>query len=158
MSDILGIASAAAGGGLFGVLGSLINRGAGFFERRQRFAQEQARWEHERALHTLNMQARAKETEREIDLAQVKGNWEGLSTSLQAEASLDGGYTWVNAVRALVRPVLTLILVLISAIFYLHSGDKALLNTLAFDASAVVLWWFGDRARRDPPTMPQHTL
>ena len=37
----------AAAGGLFGIVGTALGRVAGFFERKQTFLQEQARWSHE---------------------------------------------------------------------------------------------------------------
>jgi len=47
------MAASAAGGGLFGLLGTALGRVAGFFERRQEQAHERARWQHETALHEL---------------------------------------------------------------------------------------------------------
>ena len=58
MSDILGIAASAAGGGLFGVLGTVAGRVAGFFETREAHKQERFRWEHESRLIELQMKAR----------------------------------------------------------------------------------------------------
>ena len=44
MADIAGLAASAAGGGLFGLVGTALGRLAGFFEKRQQLAHEKARW------------------------------------------------------------------------------------------------------------------
>ena len=81
----------------------------------------------------------------------------------QADAALPGGYPWVDAVRALVRPVLTPLLwgiyiVLVAMVLASPSGSTVVLDSLvddaAFAASAATLWWFGDRAPRARPSMP----
>ena len=40
MADIAGLAASAAGGGLFGLVGTALGRLAGFFEKRQQLANE----------------------------------------------------------------------------------------------------------------------
>jgi hypothetical protein len=49
MADIVGLAASAAGGGVFGLLGTVIGRAAGYFEQRQLQAHERARWQNERS-------------------------------------------------------------------------------------------------------------
>lgn len=110
MDNVLGIAASAAGGGLFGLLGTALGRVAGFFEARQTMAHEERRWVHESQLLELQQAAAAQETEAELAIAQSEGSWAGLQASLAAEASIGASYPWVNAVRALTRPVLTLLL------------------------------------------------
>jgi len=60
---IVGLGLDAAAGGVFGIIGTVIGRVAGFFERRQSFKQAQARWAHELELHKLQMQARSQEAD-----------------------------------------------------------------------------------------------
>lgn len=153
MADIIGIAASAASGGLFGLAGTALGRIAGFFERKQQNAHEQARWGHESALLELQMQARAEETEGEIALAETAGSWRGLEASMQAEAAIGASYKWVNAVRGLTRPCLTLLLWLIAGMIWFGAdaaGRSAITETATFAATAATLWWFGDRGpRRD---------
>lgn len=156
------IGSSALAGGLFGVIGTGIGRVLGWVERRDNHRQEQARWAHELALHRLQSQQAAAETEREAALVALQGSMSGLRESLVAEASLKGGYPWVDAARALVRPVLTPLLwvfylTLVSMVLahqpHLEAGLLArLLDDVAFAASAATLWWFGDRAPRRQPS------
>ena len=153
MADIMGLAASAAGGGLFGLFGTALGRLAGFFERRQEQRHEQARWAHEGQLLELQMAARREETEAELALADVSGSWKGLEASMQAEAAIGASYPWVNAVRGLTRPALTLLLWLIAIGIWFGAdieGQMAITETATFAATAATLWWFGDRGpRRD---------
>lgn len=151
MADILGLAASAASGGLFGLAGTAIARVASFFERRQQFKQEQARWSHETALLELQMRARQAETEAELALTETRGSWEGLVSSMQAEASIGESYLWVNAIRSLTRPGLTVLLWGIAGGIWLgadNAARSAITETATFAATAATLWWFGDRGPR----------
>lgn len=149
MDDVLGIAASAAGGGLFGLLGTALGRLAGFFETRQTMAHEERRWAHESELLERQQAAAAQETEAELAIAQSAGSWAGLQASLAAEAAIGASYPWVNAVRALTRPVLTLLLWAITSVIW-FSADMAdrssIIETATFAATAATLWWFGDRS------------
>jgi hypothetical protein len=151
MGDLIGLAASAAGGGVFGLIGTVIGRIAGLFERRQENAQEQARWKHEAALIELQMKARASELAGQESLAQTAGAWRGLAASVAADAAIGDSYRWVNAARALTRPLLTLLLWLITLLVW--SGAAAeqkagIVETATFAATAATLWWFGDRGNR----------
>jgi hypothetical protein len=151
MGDLIGLAASAAGGGVFGLIGTVIGRIAGLFERRQENAQEQARWKHEAALMELQMKARAPELAGQESLAHTAGAWQGLAASVAADAAIGDSYRWVNAVRALTRPLLTLLLWLITLLVW--SGAAAeqkagIVETATFAATAATLWWFGDRGNR----------
>ena len=148
MADMIGLAASAAGGGIFGLVGTALGRVAHYFERRQAQAHERARWGHETALIELQMQARAEETKAELALADARGSWAGLEASIRAEAAIAPSYRWVDAVRGLTRPALTLMLWLIAAGIYVAAdaaGRAAITETATFAATAATLWWFGDR-------------
>lgn len=157
LGDILGLGASAASGGLFGLLGNVTTKVLGYFEAEQQFKQKQAEWGHETDLLKLQMQAKAAETESEIALAGASGSWSGLTASLGAETSIGATYPWVNAVRALVRPVLTLGLAafLCAAFFAMAPGDidrAYVADSLVFAAVTAIVWWFGDRApKRSQP-------
>ncbi len=148
MAEIIGLAASAAGGGLFGLFGTALGRVAGYFEKRQSQAHERARWDHETQLTQLQMQASREETEAERALADTQGSWAGLSASMQAEAAIAASYRWVDAVRALTRPALTLLLWTIAGMIFLSAdaaSRSAIVDTATFAATAATLWWFGDR-------------
>ena len=153
--DILGTlvdaGSSAMSGGLFGLIGNVATKLVGYFEAEQQFKQKQAEWAHETDLLKLQMNAKQQETESEIQLAGASGSWSGLAASLAAEAAIGATYSWVNAVRALVRPALTfgLATFLCAAFFALAPGDidrAYVANSLVFAAVTAIVWWFGDRA------------
>jgi len=140
----------AAAGGLFGLVGTALGRLAGFFERKQSFNQEQARWSHELKLHELTMQSNAQETEAELALVAQAGSWKGLEASILADSAIGEGSLWVVNILRLVRPVLTLLLWMITAFIFSKTGDASVIDAAVFAATAATLWWFGDRAQKPP--------
>lgn len=147
--DWFGLAASAAGGGVFGVIGTALGRVAGFFEARQQHTFERAKWAHDLDLLRLEMDVRRVETETQIDLQQVEGSWQGLKASLNAEAAIPTSYPFVNAIRALTRPALTLLLWVITAMVFFNVGEalrERVVETAVFAATAATLWWFGDRS------------
>ncbi|KCZ58958.1 hypothetical protein [Hyphomonas chukchiensis] len=154
MADIAGLAASAAGGGIFGLIGSVIGRAAGLVERRQEQAQERARWEHEARMLDAQMRAKQQASEADLRLEDVAGGWRGLEASLAAEAAIGESYKWVQAVRGVMRPFLTLLLWLIIGMVFFGSGAAArgeIVETATFAATAATLWWFGDRGPRSDP-------
>ena len=150
MDDLIGLTASAAGGGVFGLLGTALGRVAGFFERRQQQDHERAKWQHETVLLELQMKADRQETEAELALAYTQGSWAGLEASMAADAAIAPSYRWVDAVRGLTRPALTLLLWLIAAAIFFGATDEgraAITETATFAATAATLWWFGDRGR-----------
>lgn len=151
MADVMTLGFEAAAGGLFGIFGTALGRVAGFFERRQTHIQEQARWGHEYKLHELNMLARSQETEMELALVAQSGSWAGLEASIKADAAIGKGSQWVVNTLRLVRPILTLLLWMITAWTFLRTQNEAIAEAAVFAATAATLWWFGDRAPK--PTL-----
>jgi hypothetical protein len=151
LGDLLGTGASALTGGLFGLVGNIATKVFGYFEAKQAFTEKVAEWSHETDLLKLQMQAKAAETEQEIHIAESQGSWSGLSASLSAEGTLASSYPWVNAVRSLVRPALTLGLAtfLSAAFFAMAPGDidrAYVADSLVFAAVTSIVWWFGDRA------------
>lgn len=148
MADILTLGLDAAAGGVFGLIGTALGRVSGIFERRAENAQEKARWEHEYRLHELNMTAREQESRIELELGNQIGSWNGLTASLQADATIGRASKWVINVLRLVRPSLTFLLWLITAGIFVQTQNQAIVEAAVFAATAATLWWFGDRAPR----------
>ena len=148
-AEWLGVAASAAGGGMFGVIGTFLGRVAGFFEARQQFEFEKARWQHDANMQRLSIEAEAAQADAELQRAGVEGSWSGLSESIRADAALASGFKWVEAIRALTRPALTLLLWLITALVFFNVDDSLkprIVETAVFAATAATLWWFGDRS------------
>ncbi|PHR61366.1 MAG: hypothetical protein COA43_03185 [Robiginitomaculum sp.] len=146
MANLLGLGLDAAAGGVFGIIGTGLGRVAGYFERKQSFVQEEKRWGHELKLHELQMKAHKQETEMELAIEAQKGSWKGLEASLHADANTGIASKWVINILRLVRPVLTLLLWLITGWIFSKTQDSTIASSAVFAATASTLWWFGDRA------------
>lgn len=161
MADLGSLFSAAAGGGLFGLLGNLANRGFAIWETREKrkdailgYEQETKRWVHEKDLLGIQMKQAQEGHEQDLERLGVEGSWQGLSESLRADAALPGSYGWVSAVRSLVRPILTLeSQAAVLVIYFFAVGaqraeiQSTIVDTVTFIATAAALWWFGERAQ-----------
>lgn len=151
IGSLIGTGASALTGGLFGLLGNVASKVIGLFEAKQAFDQKKEEWTHEERLLDMQVKAKAAETEEELAVTASTGSWTGLTESLKAETAIGASYAWVNAVRALVRPALTLGLgtFLCAAWFALPDGDPgrtSVADSLLFAAVTSIVWWFGDRA------------
>ena len=151
IGTLIGTGASALGGGLFGLVGNVASKLIGIVEAKQEFAQKKEEWGHEERLLDMQTKAKAAETEGELAVTASSGSWSGLAESLKAETAIGATYPWVNAVRALVRPALTLGLAsfLCAAFFALTPGDidrAYVADSLIFAAVTAIVWWFGDRA------------
>ena len=124
-------------------------------------------WGHEARLIELNMQARAAETENELKivLGQADADQRVASYGLVMH---DAGrvHRWVNDVRSIFRPFLTVFLWVIAGIILWKMTDwvgtglvtvETSVNLIdysvksaIFAASTATVWWFGDRAMSPP--------
>ena len=151
LGTLVGTGASALGGGLFGLVGNVASKVIGIFEAKQEFAQKKEEWGHEERLLDMQTKAKVQETEQELAVTATSGSWSGLGESLKAETAIGATYPWVNAIRALVRPALTLGLAsfLCAAFFALSPGDidrAYVADSLVFAAVTAIVWWFGDRA------------
>ncbi len=152
MDGLAELAGSTALGAVFGAAGSLGNRALGLVEARARREDRRLEMAHEAELHRLQLKARAPETESELLIAAA-----GAAAPLDAPEAL-GGYAWVEAARAMTRPVLTVLLwgvFLAMFVIVLESGLDAttraeaaatFVQAIAFAATTALVWWFGDRA------------
>lgn len=167
--DIAELATGAlgvAGGGVFGLLGSI---GSSFLKGR---AQEKDR-KHE--LDLLDRQQLFAVDDHQMNMAESRQSMSstGLVASIQADVAVSNLPQWAAAVKALYRPFLTTAL-LCSCIYIIWllvgalDGDNAIAQvfprteiiemiryavySLVFSTATSITWWFGDRAL-SPPSM-----
>lgn len=148
MSEWFGVAASAAGGGVFGMVGTALGRVVGLFEKAQDHRHEKDRWKHDESMRQLDMNAAREAAEAGREMANTEGRWAGLTASIEADADIAPSYKWVDAVRGLTRPSITLLLWIIAAIIFFNTpaeGRMQLVETVTFAATAATLWWFGDR-------------
>jgi hypothetical protein len=137
-TDILGNV---ASGGLLGLLGTGVNFALGYFQRKQ---------EHAQRIESLRLEGElnAAKTAGDVAVAREQGAAGAFVASQQAEANIGRSYKWVEAVRALTRPGLTLLLVILATIlrYSADAATKAYIDqNIIVTAVAAVTWWFGQR-------------
>lgn len=157
--DIGAILTGGTAGGLFGIFGQIANRWMTYKETKEKGKQDLERFKHEIELqkearvtaHEANEDAMSLNKEvTESDLARtvVTGSYAGLTESIKADAALKS-YKWVDAIKGLMRPGLTLGLTSITCVAYFVSNDHdyqgMTLATIASLTATCVVWWFGDR-------------
>jgi len=161
-ADIIGLGlNAAAGGGVLGILGSLGGRVIGFFEKKRDQKHEVKKWDnddkirkHEIRLHEMTMEADMQEGQIELSMAQQNASSIGYTASIAHDNAIGQAAQWViNALR-LVRPVLTLLLWIITAWIYAISRDPEIASSAVLAATAATFWWFGDRAPKAQVQIP----
>tara|TARA_R110000850_G_scaffold93465_7_gene197723 strand:- start:5004 stop:5522 length:519 start_codon:yes stop_codon:yes gene_type:complete len=164
LGDLLGTGASVASGGLFGLLGSVVGVFAKTYQEKQRQEWETKQQAYELQLLDMQMKQRAQETEHELAIVAQEGSWQGMSSS--QEMAMSGGEThmWVNDIKSLFRPALTLTLWIISLyLFTSLANDSKMLSqpevdelmkymvySIFFSASTATVWWFGDRALAPP--------
>jgi len=162
--DILGLGASVASGGVFGLIGAGIGVAGKYFTKKQEMKERALERTHELFLMKEQRETRAAETENELAITSLEGSYSGLKESIKADAlASKGASQWVVDMKAMFRPVLTVIMVLLSAVVFLtmtkagwisseESIDltKYMIYSIFFTSSTCVIWWFGDRALSPP--------
>lgn len=155
-SGIASLLTSAGSGGVLGLIGSIWT---GWLKGRKQEAElklNQQRFEHRLALLKIKAE----------QITQA-GSWEGLARSIEAESVVSEKVSpWVANVKSLWRPLLTLVLILLSGMIfyrmttgpdlgYITNEERTqiieyMIRTIIFTTATAVTWWFGDRALQPP--------
>lgn len=172
LGDLIGVGANVASGGVVGIIGSLAGGVVKLFQARaERKAREQE-MAHELRLLDMQQKARREETEQELLLAQATSDGAARAASYDLGMERASTYRWIDGLRSLFRPFLTLalwglsgwIFVLTIQVLDNDGGRLASLFSFAeaadliryqvqnivFCASMATAWWFGDRALTPP--------
>lgn len=140
------------GGGATGLFGSVLGRLTSIWETRQerKFVLEK---------YKLDAEMRAQETERELQIIDAKVAGEALSASYKHDSKIVVTSSFVQSIRALVRPVLTGFLwVLVGAIWFtLPEGGEyraEIIQSILYASTTATVWWFGDRGYQKKNNQP----
>ncbi len=140
MVEIIGLL---AGGGT-GLIGSLVNRFAGFFEAKQKLKEKVIDYKHEKDLLAMQQAERSKDREHESDMLESVEDTKALGISFQH----DTGYG--DSILRFVRPLITLMLIGLVFTIYLTTTETGIqtqiITQVLFLTSMAVGWWFGDRS------------
>lgn len=152
MDIILGLLT----GGATGLIGTALSGVMKYFTNKQEQSHE---------LKVMDMELKHMDKEAEVALKieekkqegkEAQAAWAGLEASYreagQRWSTGDSGWiVFVDVVRGLMRPLLTLCLViLMGTIFFTHATDnpsmqEQIVATVLYLATSAVLWWFGSR-------------
>ena len=138
-------------GGATGIVGSVIGKMFGFVD--YWVEEKKADKEHGRTIEMLKLQNEigAEENEREMAMAEANADANMRMASYSHDSMGSPSSMWVVNVLRLVRPTLTLGLIILVGILYFSAdiGGKATIEaSVIYMCSSAVLWWFGDRAMR----------
>ena len=135
-------------GGATGILGTVVGKVAGYFEAKQKLELTREEFKQELALQELNIQARAAEMENEQVIAEAAT----FATTRQASYDHDNQYgtpyRCVITLLRLIRPLLTLSLIVLTGILFFQlsaEGQDEIAAQVIFLTGMAVSWWFGDR-------------
>lgn len=148
MEELIG---AAAGGGIFGLVGTFAGKAFRIWERREEREDRRIQNSHELMLIEAQSRLRAQETEAEIVKVQTEGSYAGLTESLRNDSSFTAVSPWVNNIRALVRPALTgasLAALVTLGFFTTVDLQATVADAIVFISVTAAVWYFGDRAPR----------
>ena len=133
-------------GAAIGLAGSLLNRGASYYEKKQEMTIEEKRHQHELAIANITAQ-------KDISVASIKSAADSLAASYVHDASMGKPSQWVINIKQLMRPGITFYALLLVTIFWFTLPDnffaaRNLIITTALETlTATVFWWFADRGR-----------
>lgn len=92
---------------------------------------------------TEHMKLQFAENVREGDRELTERNWDNLETSMKHDAELKGVSPWVEDVRAMMRPGITLLSLALSGIAFTWGLQTSpVLDDIAIMST---FWWFGSR-------------
>lgn len=145
-----------ATGGLLGLGGSLAAQVVQYFKDKQaaKDAREakQLDYAHEVQMAGLTRSAAADAAAEALEQTRVQGDIEGLKAAIADQTGIAGRVDpWVANILALVRPGLTVLLVLgllalaVAMVDGAHPELKSAFETIAWMASVAITWWFGSR-------------
>lgn len=147
-------------GAILGLVGSGITQGFGWLNRKEArkekaldYAFQRDEMSHEVVMGEMMLRQGQQETEQEAFLTDVKGSWQGLDRSIDNQTkSTEGTSRWVKNIVSLMRPVLTVLPLLLSLWAAVQGVQE--LTGMSNEATATVYglteltvtWWFGDRS------------
>lgn len=154
---IMGVLS----GGVTGLIGTVISGGMKFFENKQKHGHELAIMEMEIKQMHVEAEIAKDVAELEMEGKDRQAAWAALEASYKESTSRmsTGDSQWlvmVDVVRGLMRPVITLgLLILMAVIYFTVAQDMVgpegtpvqvtIIATVLYVGTTAVLWWFGTR-------------
>jgi hypothetical protein len=145
--------AAALSGGATSIFGLGIQYFVDYKKRQQAHAHELAMADKQSEQMDKEMELAKFKGKLDLETAIEEGHDSTLKAAIDAQSTAQSGSSqWVKDVCALTRPVLTGLLVIISACFIVFSTNEVMQAQFLYMATAATLYWFGDRARNKRTT------
>jgi hypothetical protein len=136
-------------GGTTGLVGSLLGRVFGWLETREKRKNMELEFTQEIKLIEAQARVRGEELEAEAAIADIAAASEMRTQSYRHDMSAEGAHRWVISTLRMVRPILTLMLIAITAgitFTFPTATSYDIANQVIYLTGMSVAWWFGDRA------------
>jgi 3-deoxy-D-manno-octulosonic-acid transferase len=147
MWDMIGAALFGGGAGIFG---SVVSKVLSIWQYKEELKAKKMDYEHEQSLLDRQLSARRDELESEQAIVNITADESVRVASYKHASSVGETSVWVNNILRLVRPVLTLLMVCLTA-YVAATFDTITQKELAAQIIAITsmcfAWWFGDRSK-----------
>lgn len=148
MWDMIGAAFVGSGAGIFG---SVVSKVLSIWQYKEELKARKMDYEHEKSLLDRQLAARKDELESEQAIVNIAADKSVRVASYKHASSVGETSVWVNNVLRLVRPLLTLMMVCLTA-YVAATFDTITQKELAAQIIAITsmcfAWWFGDRTKQ----------
>lgn len=145
-------------GGILGLVGSLFSKGFTYLDNQHAYKMKVLDFEQEKALLQMQLAENSKDREHEEGMHEDDIEASMYSASIEHDMSVKDTSLWVSNTLRMVRPVITLVLVLLVALVYVTTielGTKELITASVLELTAMsVSWWFGDRYKSNSKKLP----
>ena len=136
-------------GGAGGLIGSVVSKILGIWEARERRRDRMIEFEHEIKRYELQAKMRRAEMESDQAIAETYAWGDARTASYSHDSSY--GVNWLTPYMRLVRPILTIALIIVCFVIFLTSDEATrytLANQMIFLLSMAIAWWFGERNKK----------
>lgn len=138
----------AAGGGLFGLIGSGFKAFMSWKDKKLTLEYQIKMAAEERQNMALEMELAKVKGAIDLELQESQADAANLQAAIAAEGAIQGASQWVDDMRGSVRPILTYGLVVCSVVLIAWQPENKWNNEVVFMAMTAVTFWFGDRPRK----------
>ena len=144
----LELLTSTAGGGILGLAASGFKQWMSYKDRKLANAHELEMASVERENMRLETEQMKVKHELALELQESANDAANLQAAIRAESQITGTSQWVTDLRGSLRPLLTWFIDIATVVMFFFNPTNAMMNELAFLASTVTGYWFGDRPRK----------
>ncbi len=138
-------------GGATGILGSIFGKAFGLIDKWQERLTQREAFKHELRLLDLQHKSKQYELEHQMEKANLETMSDIRQASYQHDSGSGQGSQWVVNTLRLIRPILTVLLLIGVAVIWFTIPSASVLQHditqfIVYATMTAITWWFGDRA------------